>query len=85
MKDLARTELSNHVSAIRMMPSGMARKPAWDLLGSDKSRSGLVAGACLQAIHNVADRLVRRWRLPKNGRRSFNSRVSSGCVLPKTH
>lgn len=58
------------------------------LIGSELQchcRARLVAGACLQAVHNaVGDRLVGRWRLPRNGRRSFNSRVSSECVLPKT-
>ena len=32
---------------------------------------GLVAGACLEAIHNaLSGLLVRRWVLPRNGRRS---------------
>jgi hypothetical protein len=52
----------------------------WNLLGGysqgaghhdgPKSAFGLVAGACFEAIHNaLAAWLVRRWVLPKNGRR----------------
>ena len=49
----------------------------WNLLGGYGGGAnladphfGLVAGACFEAIHNaLAAWLVRRWALPKNGRR----------------
>jgi hypothetical protein len=46
----ARAELSKHVSAIRLTPSGEGAEASyvtegeWDLLGADKARTGLVAG-----------------------------------------
>ena len=48
----ARAELSKHVSAIRLTPSGEGAEASyvtegeWDLLGADKARTGLVAGDC---------------------------------------
>jgi hypothetical protein len=46
----ARAELSKHVSAIRLVPSGEGSEAGyvaegeWDLLGGDNARTGLVAG-----------------------------------------
>jgi hypothetical protein len=56
----------------------------WNLLGgyaetvvnreSAEKRVRMVAGACFGAIHNaLAALLVRRWSLPKNGRRLVKS------------
>jgi hypothetical protein len=47
----ARAELSKHVTAIRMTPSGEGREAhyvaegEWDLLGVGQANTGLVAGA----------------------------------------
>jgi hypothetical protein len=81
----ARTELAKHVTAIQMQPIAEGKKGyyiaqgEWNLLGGymggpnqngSKKRVRMVAGACFGAIHNsFADWFVRRWHLPKNGRR----------------
>ncbi|SPE28589.1 hypothetical protein SBA6_1100035 [Candidatus Sulfopaludibacter sp. SbA6] len=77
-------ELEKHVSSIQVAPKVEGKKghyiaeAGWNLLGGYGEGTGnpatkrirMVAGACLKAIHNaLAAWLVRRWALPRNGRR----------------
>src|SRR5262249_8875569 len=73
---LARTELGKHVSRITMKPDLERRHYTaigeWDLLGGceNSGRVRMVAGACYAAFQSIlAAKLVRRWPLPRNGRR----------------
>jgi hypothetical protein len=80
----ARAELAKHVTAVHMQPQFDGKKGHyvatgnWNLIGEliagknevAEMRVRMVAGACFEAIHNaLAARLIRRWALPKNGRR----------------
>jgi hypothetical protein len=71
----ARAELAKHTSEILMIPELASNGKryyvaagGWNLFGGGYFR--MVAGACFEAIHNALGAwLVRRWLLPKNGRR----------------
>jgi len=80
----AKAELEKHISEIRMVPQVEGGKGyyvaegEWNLLGGYGEDAGtpptkrirMVAGACFEAIHNALGAwLVRRWALPRNGRR----------------
>jgi hypothetical protein len=84
----AKAELEKHVTSIRMVPQVEGKKGyyiaegEWNLLGgygeearnSATKRIRMVAGACFEAIHNALGALlVRRYLLPKNGRRPVRS------------
>jgi hypothetical protein len=67
--------LAKHTSEILMIPELASNGKryyvaagGWNLFGG--GYFGMVAGACFETIHNALGAwLVRRWLLPKNGRR----------------
>jgi DNA invertase Pin-like site-specific DNA recombinase len=79
--DRARAELTKHVTLITLQPQRdhYVAEGDWNLLGKQPSaaereggekRVWMVAGAYFEAIHNALGALLmRRWHLPKNGRR----------------
>ncbi len=75
----ARVELAKHITGITLRPqSGYYEATGeWNVIGKqpntnngEEMRVWMVAGASFEAIHNaMREWFVRRWRLPKNGRR----------------
>jgi hypothetical protein len=56
------------VGKVKLLPGDLEVSISYRL--PEAIMNGLVAGACFEPIHNaLAARLIRRWVLPKNGRR----------------
>jgi len=65
------------VQAIKLEPETLEVKISYRL--PETVVKGVVAGACYVAIHNaLAAHFLRRWLLPRNGRRPNRVRVEHG-------